>query len=335
MQSEGRIDLPFFPEFQSSAANSGKYSSHVPILIVIGGPTATGKTGLAIALAHRLNSLVLSADSRQIYRGFDIGTAKPTAAEQAQVPHHLIDLCEPTTTLTLAQYQRAAQTLIQQGQQQGSVPLLVGGTGLYIEAVVKGLRIPPVAPQLELRSQLQALGQIHCYQLLQQVDAIAASHIHAHDSVRTQRALEVFYVTGQPISSLQGEQPPNYPVLQIALDCAASTLAERISERTQQMLELGLAAETEQLLQCYGPDLPLLKTLGYAEMVQHLQGQLDLAATAAAIVTSTRQFAKRQRTWFRNRATPTWFDAAAPDLVDQVWDHVGCFLAATAGLSKS
>lgn len=334
MQSEGRIDLPFFPKFRPPVWSSDKYSSHVPILIVIGGATATGKTALAIALAKRLNSLVLSADSRQVYRGFDIGTAKPTATEQAQVPHYLIDLCDPTTTLTLAQYQQAAQALIQQGQQQGGVPLLVGGTGLYIEAVVHGLKIPPVAPQVELRSQLQALGQVHCYQLLQQVDAIAASRIHARDSVRTQRALEVFYVTGQPISSLQGEQPPTYPILQIGLDCAASPLAERIAARTQQMLELGLATETELLLQRYGPDLPLLKTLGYAEMVQHLQGQLDLTATAAAIVTSTRQFAKRQRTWFRNRASLTWFDAAAPNLLDQVWDHVCCFLAATTELSK-
>ncbi|MGH2416486.1 MAG: tRNA (adenosine(37)-N6)-dimethylallyltransferase MiaA, partial [Microcystaceae cyanobacterium] len=167
-----------------------------PFLIVICGATATGKSGLALELAQRLNSVIISADSRQIYRELDIGTAKPSMAEQKLVSHYLIDICNPNETLTLAQYQQQAQSLI------SSFPtsLLVGGTGLYIKSIVKGLKIPRVSSQPELRSQLQSLGQTQLYKVLSQVDPIATPKIHPHDTVRTLRALEVFYVTGKPIS---------------------------------------------------------------------------------------------------------------------------------------
>lgn len=327
MQSEDRINQPKFSPLKPISLLFGKISSLVPILVVIGGATATGKSGLAIALSARLNSVILSADSRQIYKEFDIGTAKPSRAELAQAPHYLIDICQPTDTLTLAQYQQEAQALIGQVHRQGGIPLLVGGTGLYIDAVVKGLKIPPVAPQAELRSQLTTLGQPHCYALLQQVDPLSAERIHPNDPVRTQRALEVFYVTGQPISELQGEVPPDYPILYLGLDCQnIETLRDRIEARTRTMLELGFVEETTQLIHKYGPDLPLMKTLGYAEILQYLQGDLRLEESEALIVKNTRQFAKRQRTWFRNRATVQWFDADAPDLLDQVWDSLGAFL---------
>ncbi|MFM7439906.1 MAG: tRNA (adenosine(37)-N6)-dimethylallyltransferase MiaA, partial [Snowella sp.] len=172
-----------------------------PPLIVICGATATGKSGLALQLAQRLEGQIISADSRQIYRELDIGTAKPSQPEQALIPHHLLDICEPTETLTLAQYQEKAQSLIY------SLPsplLLVGGTGLYLKSVVKGLKIPRVSPHPLLREQLQALGQKFCYQMLSQVDPVAVTKIHANDEIRTLRALEVFYVTGQPISKQQG-----------------------------------------------------------------------------------------------------------------------------------
>ncbi|HEY9878422.1 MAG TPA: tRNA (adenosine(37)-N6)-dimethylallyltransferase MiaA, partial [Leptolyngbyaceae cyanobacterium] len=285
MQSEDRINQANFSQLQSIPLISGKISSPVPILIVIGGATATGKSGLAIALSARLNSAILSADSRQIYKEFDIGTAKPSAAELSRAPHYLIDVCDPRETLTLAQYQQAAQSLIGQIQQQGGIPLLVGGTGLYIDAVVKGLKIPPVAPQAELRSQLTALGQIHCHALLQQIDPRSAEKIHPNDPVRTQRALEVFYVTGQPISDLQGEAPPDYSILYLGLDCWHSDgLRHRIESRTRAMLEAGFVDETRQLVDKYGSDLPLMKTLGYAEILQYLQGYLSLEAAEALIV---------------------------------------------------
>lgn len=302
------------------------FISH-PGLITICGPTATGKSGLAIAIAQQLNSVILSADSRACYHEFDIGTAKPTIADQQLVPHYLIDICAPTETLTVAEYQQQAQALIAQLQQQSQTPLLVGGTGLYIRAVVQGLKIPRVAPHPELRSQLQTLGQLQLYAMLQQVDAVAAQKIHFNDPVRTLRALEVFYVTGVPISAQQGEYPPNYPILQIGLNCAdAANLTRRIEQRTEQMIVNGLVAEVENLCQKYGVDLPLLDTLGYREMKQYLAGDISLSEAKDLTVLHTRQFAKRQRTWFRANSQIEWFDADSPNLLEQVWQRVQEFI---------
>ncbi len=297
---------------------------------MICGATATGKSGLAIALAQRLNSYILSADSRQVYREFNIGTAKPTLSEQEQVPHYLIDICDPTETLTVAEYQRQAQALINSPPLPHSPtsPLLVGGTGLYIRSITKGLKIPAVPPHPELRSQLLSLGQTQCYGLLQQVDPVAATKIHPNDSVRTVRSLEVFYVTGRSMSEQQGENPPSYPILQIGLDCAdPETLQHRIAKRTGQMVDLGLVPEVEGLCQKYGAELPLLNTLGYAEFRQHLAGETSLAQAQELTVLHTRQFAKRQRTWFRACPEIEWFDADAIDLLDQIWQRIQDFLA--------
>ena len=298
---------------------------YLPGLITICGPTATGKSGLAVALATRMETVIFSADSRQVYRQFDLGTAKPSTAEQQLVPHYLIDICDPIEVLTLADYQQQAQSLIAQFHQQGHTPLLVGGTGLYIRSVVQGLKIPRVAPQSELRSQLQSLDQTHLYAFLQQVDPVAAQRIHANDSVRTLRALEVFYVTGRPISEQQGEHPPDYPILQLGLDIDSSALTRRIAQRTEQMVADGLVAEVESLGQKYGFDLPLLDTLGYREIKQYLAGDVTLAEARDLIVLHTRQFAKRQRTWFRAYPQIEWFDADQPNLLDQVWQRVQDF----------
>ncbi|MBW4597428.1 MAG: tRNA (adenosine(37)-N6)-dimethylallyltransferase MiaA [Brasilonema angustatum HA4187-MV1] len=297
-------------------------------LIVICGATATGKSGLGLDLAMRLDSVILSADSRQVYREFNIGTAKPTEAEQKFVPHYLIDICKPTNTMTVADYQEQAQALIA----SGSHPLfLVGGTGLYIRSITQGLRIPRVAAHKELRSQLESLGQRLLYDMLQQVDSIAAQKIHPNDSVRTLRALEVFYVTGRPISHQQGENPPNYPILQIGLDCDSAHLTQRIAQRTQKMIADGLVTEVEYLCQKYGTDLPLLNTLGYQEIKQHLAGDISLDEAKELTVLHTRQFAKRQRTWFRAYPQIEWFDVESPDLLDKVWQRVQEFIANCSG----
>jgi len=320
-------------------------------LITICGSTATGKSGLALTLAQRLGSAIISADSRQVYREFDIGTAKPSATEQQQVPHYLIDICEPTETMTLADYQLQAQSLIaqfhQSVSQEGrfieaireieasrvklvpttSLPLLVGGTGLYIRSVVQGLKIPRVPPHNELRSQLASLGQTQLYAFLQQVDPTAAQKIHPNDEVRTLRALEVFYVTGRPISEQQGENPPNYPILQIGLECSdADILNRRIEQRTEQMLAAGWEAEVKSLCEKYGSDLPLLNTLGYQEMKQYLAGDISLNEAKDLTVLHTRQFAKRQRTWFRAYPEIEWFDADNADLLEKVWQRVQEFI---------
>ncbi|MEO0540219.1 MAG: tRNA (adenosine(37)-N6)-dimethylallyltransferase MiaA [Cyanobacteria bacterium P01_A01_bin.105] len=285
---------------------------------------------MALQLAKRFGGAIVSADSRQVYRGFDIGTAKPTVAEQAQVPHYLIDICEPTETLTVADYQHRAQTVIQQLQQSSvTVPLLVGGTGLYLSAIAKGLMIPRVAPQLQLRAQLTHLGQPQCHAFLQQVDPVAAQRIHPNDASRTLRALEVYYATGQPLTDQQGESPPPYPMLQLGLAGDPAWLAVRIEHRVHQMVEMGLLDEVQALAARYGPDLPLLKTLGYAEMQQHLAGELTLASAIALTVQHTRQFAKRQRTWFRKVSNMEWFAAETPQLLNQVTDRIEAFLRTT------
>ncbi len=291
-------------------------------LITICGATATGKSGVALALASRLQSSIVSADSRQVYREFDIGTAKPTALDRTSVPHHLIDICDPRETLTVADYQQQAQNLI---AAVDSPLLLVGGTGLYIKSVVKGLKIPRVGPIPELRSQFAELGQSQCYAMLQQVDRSAAEKIHLNDSVRTFRALEVFYVTGRPISEQQGENPPNYPILQIGLDCDIDVLVDRIKQRTEQMLERGWLAEVEYLCKKYGCDLPLLNTLGYQEMKQYLAGDIKLEEAKDLTILHTRQFAKRQRTWFKAYPEIEWFDVSRPDLFDRVGRRVAEF----------
>lgn len=297
-------------------------------LIVICGATATGKSGLALALAQGLGSVILSADSRQVYREFDIGTAKPTEAERKLVPHYLIDICDPTETLTVADYQQQAQALIAALGGE-TPPLLVGGTGLYIRSIVQGLKIPRVAPQEELRSQLQSLGQTQLYAFLQQVDPVAAHKIHPNDPVRTLRALEVFYVTGRPISEQQGENPPDYPILQIGLDCPdSSNLTHRIEQRTEQMLAAGWEMEVKTLCEKYGFALPLLDTLGYREMKQYLAGEISLSDAKELTVLHTRQFAKRQRTWFRAYPQIEWFEANQPDLLERVWQRVLEFIAA-------
>jgi tRNA dimethylallyltransferase len=296
-------------------------------LITICGATATGKSGVAVEVADRLKSSILSADSRQVYREFDIGTAKPTNSDRASVPHHLIDICDPTKTLTLAEYQQQAQKIIADVDFPVSPPLLlVGGTGLYIKSIVKGLKIPRVAPIPELRSQLADLGQSQCYAMLQQVDRAAAQKIHLNDSFRTLRALEVFYVTGRSISEQQGENPPNYPILQIGLDCEMDVLGDRIQQRTEQMLERGWLAEVEYLCKKYGCDLPLLNTLGYQEIKRYLAGDITLEEARNLTVLHTRQFAKRQRTWFRAYPEIEWFDVSAPDLLERVWQRIQDFL---------
>jgi tRNA dimethylallyltransferase len=293
------------------------------MLIVICGATASGKSGLGLALARKLDTVIISADSRQIYREFDIGTAKPSLADRQLVPHYLIDICDPIETFTVADYQQQADFLI---DKLPSPVLLVGGTGLYIKSIARGLKIPRVAPQPELRSQLTALGQQQLYAFLSQIDPVAAQKIHANDRVRTLRALEVYYVTGKTITAQQGENPPNYPILQIGLDCEVTALDDRITKRTHQMCELGLVAEVENLMDKYGSDLPLLQTLGYAEIGQYLTGDINLDRAIELTILHTRQFAKRQRTWFQNCSNIIWFDANSPDLLDRVWQQIQEFI---------
>ncbi len=298
-----------------------------PALIVICGATATGKSSLALTLAERLGAPILSADSRQVYEAFNIGTAKPSRSDCARVPHYLLDLCPPDATFTVAEYQSLAQGLIADFQRQGIVPVLVGGTGLYIQSVVNGLKIPRVPPQMELRSQLTTVSQQERYQWLQQIDPPSALKVHPNDQVRTLRALEVFYTTGIPLSAQQGSNPPSYPILQIGLDVPdLDQQVALIQRRTAQMIQQGWVEEVQQIMAHYGAELPLLKTLGYAELCQYLKGEYTLEEAIAAIVLHTRQFAKRQRTWFRANPEIQWLNALDENLGQTAWSLIESFL---------
>ena len=301
-------------------------------LIVICGATATGKSRLALELAKRLKSVILSADSRQVYREFNIGTAKPTSLEQELVSHYLIDICTPTEIMTVADYQEQAQAIIQFPfllVSQDTPLLLVGGTGLYIHGITRGIKIPKVPRNTELRTQLKSMDQTQLYMILQQVDPIATGKIHPNDRLRTIRALEVFYVTGCPISMQQGENPPTFPILHVGLDCDAVSINRRITERTQCMIANGLVAEVEDLCVKYGVNLSLLNTLGYREIKQYLNGEISLKQAEEKIIIHTRQFAKRQRTWFRANSEVEWFGADTPDLLDSVWQRIQDFILTT------
>ena len=292
-----------------------------PLVIVLLGPTASGKTDLAIALARALDLAVLNVDSRQLYRQMDVGTAKPTAAQRAQARHELLDLRDPDQPLNLQEFRAIAEAQLNAELARKPLALLAGGSGLYLQAITQGMNPPAVPPQPQLRAQLAALGQPLCHQLLRQGDPVAADRIAAADAVRTQRALEVLYATGRPLSEQQGATPPPWRLLELGLNPA--NLEARIAERTRALYGQGLVAETAALIGRYGPELPLLDTIGYAEARQLLAGTLTEAEAGALTQQRTRQFAKRQRTWFRRRHRPCWLageDEAA--LLEQALQEV-------------
>ena len=281
-----------------------------PLVIALLGPTASGKTALAIELAEALDLAVLSVDSRQMYRHMDVGTAKPSPEQRARVRHELLDLSDPDRPLTLQEFTALATAASEAEHRRRGVALLVGGSGLYLKALLAGLRPPAVPPQPALRAQFAALGQPFCHQLLRQADPAAAGRIAAADAVRTSRALEVLYATGRPLSAQQGQAPPPWRVLELGLDPA--DLHQRIRRRTAALYTDGLVEETAQLIERFGADCPLLDTIGYGEAARLLRGELEAEAAVALTERRTRQYAKRQRTWFRRQHRPLWLtDAAA------------------------
>ena len=281
-----------------------------PLVIVLLGPTASGKTALGIELARALDLAVLSVDSRQLYQEMDIGTAKPTAAQRAAVRHELLDLRRPDQPINLQEFRADAEQAIAAEHARHGIALLVGGSGLYLKAITQGMTPPAVPPQPQLRAQLEALGQPLCHQLLRSADPQAGARIMANDAVRTQRALEVLYATGQPLSAQQGATPPPWRVLELGLN--PPDLKRRISLRSIGLYAEGLVEETRGLVERYGADCPLLDTIGYGEAKAVLRGELKEAEAIALTTQRTQQFAKRQRTWFRRQHQPLWLDGGDP-----------------------
>ena len=280
--------------------------SNPPNVIVLIGPTASGKTELAIEIAKYFKTRIHNIDSRQIYKSMDIGTAKPSANQQKKIKHFLIDIEEPINHMNVKQFQEIAQKSIQREIKINNLPFLVGGSGLYMNSITKGFFIPDIPPQNRLRKQLGELGQEECWELLKNCDPKITKQINFADQIRTIRALEVFYVTGKPLSTQKIQQPPKWRILELGLD--RENLKERILERTKNMFSTGIIDETKHLISQYGSNLPILETIGYREAKDVLKNNLNIDKAIELTTIKTIQFAKRQKTWFRNKNNPHWLN---------------------------
>lgn len=286
--------------------------SRLPLIVILG-PTAVGKTEIAILLAERLGGEIISADSRQFYRGMDIGTAKPSAEQRSRVAHHLIDIADPHQTWSLAVFQRAAQQAIQAIYARGHLPFLVGGTGQYIEAITSAWQVPRVEPDPDLRRVLEAwsveIGPAGLHARLSSLDPEAAAQINPRNLRRTIRALEVILRSGRKFSDQRKPGQPAYQVLQIGLTLPRSQLYARIDARIEAMIKAGLLEEVRALLEKGFPaDLTAFSAIGYREMIACLRGEIDLTEAVAIMKRRTRQFVRHQANWFKTRDTDiTWF----------------------------
>lgn len=276
---------------------------HKPLIVVLG-PTAAGKTSLAIEIALALDGEIVGADSRQVYRYMDIGTAKPSAEQLSAVPHHLIDIIEPDDNLTLARYQAMAYQMVDAVHSRDRVPLLVGGTGQYLTAVTEGWSIPEVPPDEALRELLeqeaQTAGVEVFHKRLMAVDPEAAARIHPNNVRRVIRALEVFMITGERISDLQRKKPPPYEILELGVDLERQMLYDRADQRVDAMMSAGFLDEVRQLMgRGYGRNLPSMSGLGYSQLADHITDGLPLDQAIQDTKIATHDFIRRQLTWFR------------------------------------
>jgi tRNA dimethylallyltransferase len=287
-------------------------------VVAVVGPTAAGKSALSIALAHRLGGEVVNADSMQLYRGMDIGTAKLTVAEREGVPHHVLDVWDVSEPASVAEYQRLARAAIDDIRARGRVPLLVGGSGLYVRAVLEEFDFPGTDAGLRARleGELAELGPAPLYARLRAADPVAAGRILPSNGRRIVRALEVIELTGAPFAAELPAPRPFYDAVQIGVDLDTAALDERIALRVELMWRWGLVEEVRRLA---GAGLRAGRTasraLGYQQVLRFLAGEIREEAAAAETVSATRRFVRRQRAWFRRDPRIHWLDAARPDLL--------------------
>jgi tRNA dimethylallyltransferase len=300
-------------------------------LVAIIGPTAVGKTEISISLAERLGGEIVSADSRLLYRGMDIGTDKPSKEVRARVPHHMIDVTDPDQPWSLAIYRREAIDVIDAIHQRDRLPILVGGTGQYVTALLEGWVPPPKSGDPSLRRRLEKYAEEHgstaLHKKLNEVDPLSAVKIDHRNVRRVVRALEIYHITGFPPSQQRTSQPPPYRVLRIGLTLPRPELYTRIDTRIDAMLKMGFIAEVEGLLERgYAPDLPAMTAIGYRQITDHLRGSISLDEAASQMRKATRQFVRRQSNWFKQDDPRIhWFDVR-DDVIDKVENLIRTWL---------
>lgn len=293
-------------------------------LVVLVGPTAVGKTELSLRLAEALNAEIISSDSRLFYRGMDIGTAKPTAEERARIPHHLIDVADPDENWSLALFQRAAFAAIDDIHSRGKLPILVGGTGQYVHAILHGWEVPPQEPDDPLRAVLnqwaEEIGADALHQKLSVLDPAAARAIDARNVRRSVRALEVILRTGGRFSAQRRKSQPYCPMLIIGLTRPRAEVFARVDARIEQMFADGFCAEVQSLLdRGYAPELPSMASIGYRETAAYLRGEMTLEDVKARMRQLTHQYVRRQSNWFKESDPDIhWFDVRQPDALERI-----------------
>ncbi len=295
-------------------------------MVILAGPTASGKTSLAMELAARISAEIVNADSMQVYRRMEIGTAKPTLHERRIVPHHLIDIADPDEPFDAARYLKSAAPTIKEIQERGKLPLVVGGTGLYIRVLTRGLcQGPPGDPEVKRKlveaEKTKGLGEL--YLELSRIDPESAARIHQNDRQRIIRALEVFHIGGKPLSALQerhGFREMLYPAIKVFINRERAELYERIDRRVDRMIEAGFQSEVEGLLAMgYSAELKSMQSIGYRQMCAHIAGKISIEDAAIEIKRETRRYAKRQITWFGADREFCSFDA---DDIEGIYDYV-------------
>ena len=294
-----------------------------PLLVVILGPTASGKTALSLALAKKFNGEIVNCDSVAMYRDFDIGTAKPTLAERAQAPHHLLDFADPAEEITAGEYARIARTVLAQIKARNCLPIVVGGTGLYLRALLEGLFAGPQRSEelrVRLRDKASERGSEYLHKILAHLDSTTAAKIHPNDAPKLIRAIEVCLAARQKMSHLleQGRDPlQGFRILRIGLDPDRSSLYQKINDRAATMFDHGMVEETQRLLEKYGSKARPLGSLGYKQASQLIRGELTREQAITAAQQGHRNYAKRQMTWFRREPDVTWLNGFGDDPVIQ------------------
>lgn len=294
-------------------------SGREPLLVVVLGPTASGKTALALWLARRLGAEIINCDSVATYRDFTIGTAKPSAAERAQVPHHLVDFVDPTSYITAGEYARQARRVLCEVNQRGHLPIVVGGTGLYLRALLEGLFPGPQRSE-ELRERLRARrqqrGSDYLKRLLRRMDDQAEAQIHANDTPKLIRAIEVCLASRQKMTEMwkQGsERLSGFRILRLGLNPQRDALYERINRRARSMFESGLVEETARMLEKYGDQAKPFSSLGYKQALEHLRGERPREHSIQLAQQAHRNYAKRQMSWFRREPDVKWLEGFGDD----------------------